>query len=106
MIPYRVPPVRQLGPARLTAGLEDCRRMDLAAHRAMHGTAASMSAEELAALADEVDLRGRGGAAFPFARKLRAVMDKRAEKVVLVNAAEGEPASSKDTMLLTRTPTW
>ncbi|AWS40914.1 NADH-quinone oxidoreductase subunit I [Streptosporangium sp. 'caverna'] len=104
MIPYRVPPVRQLGPARLTAGLEDCRRMDLAAHRAMHGTAASMSAEELAALADEVDLRGRGGAAFPFARKLRAVMDKRAEKVVLVNAAEGEPASSKDTMLLTRTP--
>ncbi|MEV6863341.1 NADH-ubiquinone oxidoreductase-F iron-sulfur binding region domain-containing protein [Streptosporangium subroseum] len=104
MIPYRVPPVRQLGPARLTAGLEDCRRMDLAAHRAMHGTAASMSAEELAALADEVDLRGRGGAAFPFARKLRAVMDKRAEKIVLVNAAEGEPASSKDTMLLTRTP--
>ncbi|WP_369988097.1 NADH-ubiquinone oxidoreductase-F iron-sulfur binding region domain-containing protein [Streptosporangium sp. 'caverna'] len=96
--------MRQLGPARLTAGLEDCRRMDLAAHRAMHGTAASMSAEELAALADEVDLRGRGGAAFPFARKLRAVMDKRAEKVVLVNAAEGEPASSKDTMLLTRTP--
>ncbi|MDP9846399.1 NADH-quinone oxidoreductase subunit NuoF family protein [Streptosporangium lutulentum] len=104
MIPYRVPPVRQLGPARLTAGLEDRRRMDLAAHRAMHGTAASMSAEELAALADEVDLRGRGGAAFPFARKLRAVMDKRSEKVVLVNAAEGEPASSKDTMLLTRTP--
>ena len=78
--------------------------MDLPAHRAMHGTAASMSAEELAALAEEVDLRGRGGAAFPFARKLRAVMDKRAEKVVLVNAAEGEPASSKDTMLLTRTP--
>ncbi|WP_344746451.1 hypothetical protein [Streptosporangium vulgare] len=104
MIPYRVPPVRQLGPARLTAGLEDCRRMDLAEHRDMHGTAPSMSGEELAALADEVDMRGRGGAAFPFARKVRAVMDKKADKVVLVNAAEGEPASSKDTMLLTRTP--
>ncbi|GAA3412256.1 hypothetical protein GCM10018952_24240 [Streptosporangium vulgare] len=95
MIPYRVPPVRQLGPARLTAGLEDCRRMDLAEHRDMHGTAPSMSGEELAALADEVDMRGRGGAAFPFARKVRAVMDKKADKVVLVNAAEASPRAGR-----------
>ncbi|MFF5209391.1 NADH-ubiquinone oxidoreductase-F iron-sulfur binding region domain-containing protein [Streptosporangium sp. NPDC000396] len=104
MIPYRVPQIKRLGPARLTAGLDDRRRMDLPAHRAMHGTAPKMGSEELADLADEVDLRGRGGAAFPFSRKIRAVITKRSETVVLVNAAEGEPASSKDMMLLTRTP--
>src|SRR5690606_20826585 len=49
---------------------------------------------------------GRGGAAFPFARKLRAVADAAGsgECVVLVNGAEGEPASSKDAMLLVRNP--
>ncbi|MBG0829153.1 ferredoxin [Planomonospora sp. ID67723] len=104
MIPYRVPQVRRLGPARLTAGLDTSRRMDLPAHRAMHGTAPKLDARELAELADAVDLRGRGGAAFPFARKLRAVAAHRSESAVLVNAAEGEPASGKDTMLLTRTP--
>ncbi|GIH80957.1 NADH-quinone oxidoreductase subunit NuoF family protein [Planobispora longispora] len=104
MIPYRVPQVRRVGPARLTAGLDASRRMDLSAHRAMHGTAPKLDARELAELADAVDLRGRGGAAFPFARKLRAVAAHRSESAVLVNAAEGEPASGKDTMLLTRTP--
>ncbi|GIH96901.1 NADH-ubiquinone oxidoreductase-F iron-sulfur binding region domain-containing protein [Planobispora siamensis] len=104
MIPYRVPPIKRLGPARLTAGLDETRRMNLSAHRAMHGTGPRMDAQELAELADSVDLRGRGGAAFPFARKVRAVSANRTEPVVLVNGAEGEPASSKDAMLLTRTP--
>ncbi|NUR82586.1 MAG: NADH-quinone oxidoreductase subunit I, partial [Nonomuraea sp.] len=62
--------------------------------------------DNLIAQVDEVDLRGRGGAAFPFGRKLRAVAEAASgrERVVLVNAAEGEPASAKDAMLLVRTP--
>ncbi|MFD0742826.1 NADH-ubiquinone oxidoreductase-F iron-sulfur binding region domain-containing protein [Phytohabitans flavus] len=53
-------------------------------------------------------LTGRGGAAFPFARKVRAVIDSamRQEKpiVVVVNATEGEPAAWKDKVLLARAP--
>ncbi|MFI6477019.1 NADH-ubiquinone oxidoreductase-F iron-sulfur binding region domain-containing protein [Nonomuraea sp. NPDC050663] len=104
MIPHRVPPVLRIGPARLTAGLDHCRRLDLPAHRTLHGTPAPRDLTNLIAQVDEVDLRGRGGAAFPFGRKLRAVSAGSRESVVLVNAAEGEPASCKDAMLLVRTP--
>ncbi|WP_344832073.1 hypothetical protein [Nonomuraea dietziae] len=93
MIPHRVPRVLRLAPARLTAGLDHCRRLDLPAHRALHGEPARRELDELIELAEEVDLRGRGGAAFPFARKLRAVAP--GERVVLVNAVEGEPASAQ-----------
>ncbi|HEX4817925.1 MAG TPA: NADH-ubiquinone oxidoreductase-F iron-sulfur binding region domain-containing protein [Nonomuraea sp.] len=107
MIPARVPRVLRMGPARLTAGLDHCRRLDLPAHRTLHGVVEPRELDELISYANEVDMRGRGGAAFPFARKLRAVADAAGsggECVVLVNGAEGEPASSKDAMLLTRNP--
>ncbi|MCG5220126.1 NADH-quinone oxidoreductase subunit NuoF family protein [Streptosporangium sp. KLBMP 9127] len=108
MIPYRVPDVRSVGEPRLTAGLDRVRRLDYAAHRDVHPEAASHDVETLISLAEAVDLRGRGGAAFPFARKLGAVArtarSKKAEVVVVVNATEGEPASAKDKMLLLRTP--
>lgn len=46
------------------------------------------------ALAESVDLRGRGGAAFPFARKLAAIADvahdRGAQTVVLVRGVDGE----------------
>ncbi|GII53344.1 oxidoreductase [Planotetraspora thailandica] len=106
MIPYRVSKVRRLGPARLTAGLDEHRRLDLDAHRSLHGEPPAAPADSLITMAEDVDLRGRGGAAFPFARKLRAVAAKSrsSETIVLVNGAEGEPASMKDKTLLTRTP--
>ncbi|MGP3911969.1 NADH-ubiquinone oxidoreductase-F iron-sulfur binding region domain-containing protein [Nonomuraea sp. 10N515B] len=107
MIPARVPRVLRMGPARLTAGLDHCRRLDLPAHRTLHGVVEPRTLDELISYANEVDMRGRGGAAFPFARKLRAVADAvgpGGECVILVNGAEGEPASSKDAMLLTRNP--
>ncbi|WP_338089869.1 NADH-ubiquinone oxidoreductase-F iron-sulfur binding region domain-containing protein [Nonomuraea basaltis] len=107
MIPARVPRVLRMGPARLTAGLDHTRRIDLPAHRTLHGITEPRTLDELMSYANEVDMRGRGGAAFPFARKLRAVADAvRAggECVVLINGAEGEPASSKDAMMLTRNP--
>jgi NADH:ubiquinone oxidoreductase subunit F (NADH-binding) len=49
-------------------------------------------------------LRGRGGAAFPLARKLAAVAAQPGEHVVLVNGEEGEPASVKDRWLLRTRP--
>ena len=50
-------------------------------------------------------LRGRGGGAFPAATKWAAVADRRSRRpVVLVNGAEGEPASAKDRLLMTARP--
>ena len=50
-----------------------------------------------------VNLRGRGGAGFPFAVKLAAAAERRGA-VLVVNAAEGEPASRKDEVLLRFAP--
>jgi NADH:ubiquinone oxidoreductase subunit F (NADH-binding) len=57
-------------------------------------------------LVDEIEkagLRGRGGAQFPTATKLRAVAYGR-RRVVVANGTEGEPASSKDKALMVSSP--
>ena len=87
------------GPA-LLAGIAD--GPGLAAHRDRLGPAPRPRAESLVEMARDVDLRGRGGAGFPFAIKLAAAARRRA--VVVVNASEGEPASHKDAALITRSP--
>ena len=71
----------------------------LAAHEKRHGGLPRLRAAELAALAEGVGLRGRGGAGFPFGRKLRTAAKARGPAVVVVNLAEGEPASHKDAVL-------
>src|SRR6266487_4140223 len=100
--------VVQIGTPRLTAGLDRMFRLDLAAHLAVHGPFPRLTISELIDLAESVDLRGRGGAAFPVARKLKATADVAAKRksrtVILVNASEGEPASTKDKMLMIRVP--
>ena len=67
-----------------------------------------VTARQLIEMVESVDLRGRGGAAFPFARKLRAVVDNAAARkckpMILINGTEGEPGSAKDKMLLIRSP--
>ena len=68
------PAIMRIGAARLTAGLDRMPRLDLDAHREIFGPLPRLSIEELIYMAEQVDLRGQGGAAFPFARKLTAVV--------------------------------
>ena len=67
-----------------------------------------VTARQLIEMVESVDLRGRGGAAFPFARKVRAVVDtaaaRKCKPMILINGTEGEPGSAKDKMLLLRSP--
>lgn len=97
-----------IGPARLTAGLDAFDRLDLWAQSELYGDLDLLSYGHLVRLADQIRLLGRGGAGFPFARKLDAVAESARRRdrpiVVVVNATEGEPAAWKDKMLLNRVP--
>ncbi|MGP4029138.1 NADH-ubiquinone oxidoreductase-F iron-sulfur binding region domain-containing protein [Actinomadura sp. 3N407] len=100
--------VRQIGPPRLTKGLEGTARLGWDAHRALHPEPRPHTSAQLIALCEEGRLHGRGGAAAPFARKVEAAAraaSRRGERtVVVVNGAEGEPGSAKDKVLLRRAP--
>jgi NADH:ubiquinone oxidoreductase subunit F (NADH-binding)/ferredoxin len=102
------PEVISIGPPRLTAGLDRLRRIDLTGYQAIFGALPQLAAEQLIEMAAQADLRGRGGAAFPVARKLAAVLaaarSRRRAPVVMVNGAESDPASAKDKVLLLRSP--
>ena len=73
-------------------------------HRRRFGAPLRPSAAELRHLTEAVALRGRGGAGFPFARKLSAVLDASGRPTVVVNISEGEPASFKDAALALTAP--
>jgi len=86
-------------------------RLGLDDHLRVHGpvpSALRSGEHDVVGLADEVNLRGRGGAGFPFARKARGVRTGRDEHggapLVVANGSEGEPASRKDAELLRRAP--
>ncbi|WP_067463187.1 NADH-quinone oxidoreductase subunit NuoF family protein [Actinomadura macra] len=117
--------VTNIGGPRLTLGFDRFDRLDLDRHMAVHGKLRAPGLDDIVRMAEQVDLRGRGGAGFPFARKLMAVAarvnypgsdeamlpgEKRGERgssedvVVVVNGAEGEPGSAKDKVLLGRAP--
>jgi NADH:ubiquinone oxidoreductase subunit F (NADH-binding) len=67
-------------------------------------SAARRAAARLIDTVDRSGLTGRGGAGFPTGRKLRSVAREGAPAVVVANGAEGEPASKKDKLLLSRVP--
>src|SRR5437868_1251435 len=117
--------VTNIGGSRLTLGFDRFDRVDLDRHLAVHGKLRAPALDDIVRMAEQVDLRGRGGAGFPFARKLMAVAarvnypgsddtmlpgEKRGVRgssedvVVVVNGAEGEPGSAKDKVLLGRAP--
>ncbi|GGU16816.1 MULTISPECIES: NADH-quinone oxidoreductase subunit NuoF family protein [Streptomyces] len=103
-----VPEVRVVGLPHLTAGFDLVERLALPMHLKVHGPLKPVDGERLAQLADDIALNGRGGAGFPFGRKLRAVASAAIRRgirpVVVVNASEGEPACRKDTVLVCRAP--
>jgi NADH:ubiquinone oxidoreductase subunit F (NADH-binding) len=78
--------------------------LSLAAHRERTGAATARRGAELIDAVAAAGLRGRGGAAFPTAVKLRAVAARRGRRALVVNGAEGEPMSAKDRALLELAP--
>ncbi|MEV4844030.1 NADH-ubiquinone oxidoreductase-F iron-sulfur binding region domain-containing protein [Micromonospora matsumotoense] len=108
MMRTKVPPVACIGEPRLTAGFAEYGRLDLMAHEMEHGPIGPMEPANLLRLAEAIQLKGKGGAGFPFYRKFKAVLESCERQdlpaVVVVNATEGEPASWKDKVLLTRAP--
>lgn len=105
-----------LPPRQLPRLIQSGRPLPLAEHISRYGpvpfrgTGAGLIAE-----ADRAGLAGRGGAGFPAARKMHAVAAATAGRkpgllrtdrgsVLVANGVESEPASSKDKMLLDRSP--
>ncbi len=96
---------------RLLAGIPPDGAMSLDEHFAVHGqapvTARRRGRRSESPLIEQIErsgLRGHGGAGFPTATKLRAVAASRKRAIVVVNAAEGEPASLKDRTLMQTLP--
>jgi NADH:ubiquinone oxidoreductase subunit F (NADH-binding) len=77
----------------------------LAAHLDRLGPRPRHPGGGLIAIIKEADLRGRGGAAYPTARKWAATRERsRGHAVVVGNGAETEPLSGKDRLLMTSRP--
>ena len=92
---------------RLLLGVGQLPMAHLSRHVDVHGPLPDLRRRSPGAIQqciEESGLRGRGGAAFPVARKLAAVAGRRGPKVVLANGSEGEPASKKDRALLREAP--
>ena len=63
--------------------------------------------QRVASLLEELNasgLVGRGGAGFPTSKKVELLRHERGQKMVVVNAMEGEPAARKDHRILSTNP--
>ena len=93
-----------MGVRRLLGGVRaDGRPVSAAEHVQLYGPLPRKGRELIAELQFS-GLRGRGGGAFPAGDKLAAVAAEHGRPVVVVNATEGEPASSKDRALVGLVP--
>lgn len=77
---------------------------DMAGYLTAGGYAPVVAPDRLLDRVAASGLRGRGGAGFPAALKLRAVRDRPGPGVVVANGEEGEPGSVKDRWLLRHRP--
>lgn len=92
------------GVARLLAGVRaDGRVLTLGEHTRLYGTLTPVG-RDLIGIVRASRLLGRGGAGFPTGDKLAAVAAQRGRPTIVVNATEGEPASSKDRALIRLVP--
>ena len=92
---------------RLLVGLASGSLAELERHHEIHGPvpgARDLPDAQIIDLVEQSGLRGRGGAAFPTARKLRAVKSARRGAIVVANGCESEPLSAKDALLLRELP--
>lgn len=97
-----------VGLPRLLAGYRPNEAMSLREHIQLYRPpprrGATRRGGPLIATVEAAGLRGRGGAAFPTATKMRAVVQQRGRPIVVVNGSEGEALSVKDQLLLTSLP--
>jgi NADH:ubiquinone oxidoreductase subunit F (NADH-binding) len=96
------------GLPRLLAGYRPESAMRLEEHLGRYGPPPAPSTHRrgrhLIATVEAAGLRGRGGAAFPTARKMHAVARHRRRPIAVVNGSEGEALSAKDRLLMTCLP--
>jgi len=97
------------GLPRLLTGIDPDGPLSLQSHVHVHGPLPHLprARRRSSPLIEELEragLLGRGGAGFPAANKLRAVIAARGRPIVLVNGVEAEPLSEKDRALLERLP--
>lgn len=89
---------------RLLPGPGAAQPLTLRDHEELHGPLPRTRGDLVLEAAAASGLTGRGGAAFPLARKMQAVLAGAGPRVVVGNGAEGEPASAKDKTLLLTDP--
>ena len=96
---------------RLLAGTEGGRRLDLAAHLAVHGSLEIPRRKEASSWSATIHeqirlsgLTGRGGGGFPLATKLEPLLATRKRTQLVINVMEGEPAAQKDSVLACYAP--
>lgn len=92
------------GLPRLLLGIDGRGPLSLREHERLHGPLPELGPGRLIEMAELSGLRGRGGADFPTAVKLRAVAGRRRVGAVVVNGSETEPAACKDALLLESAP--
>ncbi len=94
-------------PRLLGRWLRTGRPADLTEHVRQYRRLTTDSADDIIQAVTAAGLRGRGGAWFPTGRKLATVAEHGARagaSYVVINAAESEPASTKDRLLLQVAP--
>ena len=107
LAPRRSPALRL---PRLLAGMSYYEIASLRDHERRYGPLPLWGASgrrrpgRLIDVVDASGLTGRDGAGFPTGRKMRSMASGPGRAVVVANGAEGEPASGKDRLLLTRLP--